>query len=576
MNKPEYERHCREIRKELCNRIHDSAWKQKEYERENARLEKMEHQSTFTRIERAFGAEGLLNSHDATQDNANNISQSFEQGNDSRKVPIKLSTKEKLQQLRAMLTELEHEVTSNSSQQESTASWDDTEGGDDTNTISQPKEETGNPIEENKKPAAVSINEKANSTEMKLKSSHDVQENKTDSAVSSAQAKLAKELIKLANTYKVPELIFSDQANRCQFAYQTWFNKLRPQLAMFPETCTVIQGEKIVPFADSGCVGKKALYLAIGSRDYFQRAIQKFEGRGDQALIFIKNQCASTSADNTHHFHHLFTSIHIKENESATNFFRRFTFARTEAEGVGNTYTDQNLVNFALAGLGTSKNSKYDTAVQLYNLERDSGKLYSLEDIEKKFFAIDEKISREAAKTHIAQGNVAMSQRGDRNAGNRTHQPRSRNSRNPRRNRHNKTADAHAITDSHSHTNLTCYHCGKKGQIAPNCPDKKSEKTSRKTAQGNAAHTTSEPEVTASELVCFARHIELPTVGTRAPRLRRPAPAVAVDCSARHFGDTDVFVTLAVRVDKITFSWERERSLEWGHLEKNTPVIWNL
>jgi len=40
-------------------------------------------------------------------------------------------------------------------------------------------------------------------------------------------------------------------------------------------------------------------------------------------------------------------------------------------------------VNFALAGLGTSKNAKYDTAVQLYNLERDSGKVYSLEDIEK-------------------------------------------------------------------------------------------------------------------------------------------------------------------------------------------------
>ncbi len=58
-------------------------------------------------------------------------------------------------------------------------------------------------------------------------------------------------------------------------------------------------------------------------------------------------------------------------------------------------------------------------------------------------------------------------------------------------------------------------------------------------------------------------------LGTRAPRLRRPAPAVAVDFSARHFGDTDVFVTLAVRVDKSTFSWERERSLEWGHLEEN-------
>ena len=37
-----------------------------------------------------------------------------------------------------------------------------------------------------------------------------------------------------------------------------------------------------------------------------------------------------------------------------------------------------------MAGLSTSKYPKYDTAVQLYNLERDSGKSHSLEDIEKK------------------------------------------------------------------------------------------------------------------------------------------------------------------------------------------------
>ena len=60
-----------------------------------------------------------------------------------------------------------------------------------------------------------------------------------------------------------------------------------------------------------------------------------------------------------------------------------------------------------------SENPKYDTAVQLYNLERDGGKNYSLKDIEKKFFAIDEKTSREAAKTRIAQGNVAMGHRGE-------------------------------------------------------------------------------------------------------------------------------------------------------------------
>jgi hypothetical protein len=161
---------------------------------------------------------------------------------------------------------------------------------------------------------------------------------------------------------------------------------------------------KIHPFTDGDCIGNKALFLLIGSRvdGYFQRAIRKYEGKGDQALIFIKNQCASTTADDTHHFHHLFTSLQIKENESATNFFRQFTFAQTEAEGVGNTYSDPSLVNFALAGLATSKNPKYDTAVQLYNLKRDGGKLYTLEDIEKKFFSINEKISRDVASARIA------------------------------------------------------------------------------------------------------------------------------------------------------------------------------
>jgi hypothetical protein len=145
----------------------------------------------------------------------------------------------------------------------------------------------------------------------------------------------------MANTYKVPELTFSDQAGKRRFGYQTWFKKLRQLLAMFPETSDVIQGVKIVPFKDANCVGNKALYLIIGSRvdAFFQRTIRKLEGKGDQVLLFIKNQCASTTADDTHHFHHLFTLICIKENESATNFFKRFTFARTEAEGIGNVYS---------------------------------------------------------------------------------------------------------------------------------------------------------------------------------------------------------------------------------------------
>jgi transposase InsO family protein len=221
-------------------------------------------------------------------------------------------------------------------------------------------------------------------------------------------------------------------------------------------------------------------------------------------------------------------------------------------------------VNFALAGLGSSKNPKYDTAVQLYNLERDSGKIFTLEDLEKKFFAIDEKSSREAVKTRIAQGNVAMGQRGERGT------YRSRNLRNPRRNGHRRTADANAALDSNNfnrHANTTCYYCGKKGHVVPNCPDKKNGKPrSNKPAQGNVARDTSKAaeDGNSPELVCLAQEIILPPV--RPPRRSGPEPAVTVDFHAREFGSTEVFVSLVVRVDEATFSGERERSFQRGHL----------
>jgi hypothetical protein len=328
---------------------------------------------------------------------------------------------------------------------------------------------------------------------------------------------------------------------------------------MFNDTARLIQGEKIIPYQDTDCIGNKALFLLIGSRvdAYFQRAIRKSEGKGDQVLLYIKNHCASTTADDTHHFHHLFTLIHIKEHESATNYFRRFTFAQTEAEGVGNTYSEQSLVNFALAGLITSKNPKYDTAVQLFNLERDGSKVYSLKDIEKKFFAIDEKTGRETASVRIAQGNVAMGQRGDRT---------NRNTRYPRRNGHRKPERANAATDSNRYANVTCYNCGKKGHIIPNCHDEKNGKSNagnNKPAQGNIARSTTDPADNSPELVCLARHVEIPRI--RPPR-SGPAAAITMDFEARELGNIQAFVSLMVRVDESVFSWGRERSFNWGHL----------
>jgi len=285
-NKPEHQQCCHTIRKNLCDKINEVVWKQKDYERENRKLERMLDRRTYTRIEKAYVASSVPGS---AADNSTSYDQGLLPGTSN--APIRLTTKEKIKQLQVMLHDLEDEVNS-PTQEEGHLHWESSDESE---------------VEKNKK---------------------------SGQTITLAQAKLAKELIKLANTYKVPELTFNDKARTRRSGCQTWFNKLRPILAMFEETSSLIQGEKIHPFADGDCIGNKALFLLIGSRvdSYFQHTIRKYEGKGDQALIFIKNQCASTTADDTHHFHYLFTSLRIKENESATNFFRRFTFAWTEAE----------------------------------------------------------------------------------------------------------------------------------------------------------------------------------------------------------------------------------------------------
>jgi hypothetical protein len=63
--------------------------------------------------------------------------------------------------------------------------------------------------------------------------------------------------------------------------------------------------------------------------------------------------------------------MRIKDNESATNFFKRFTFAQTEAKAAGNTYSENQLVSYALAGFTNTHNHRYETAFQLYQLERE-------------------------------------------------------------------------------------------------------------------------------------------------------------------------------------------------------------
>jgi hypothetical protein len=85
-------------------------------------------------------------------------------------------------------------------------------------------------------------------------------------------SKLTKEIIKLADTYKVPELTFDEQAARRCFNFQTWIMKLKPILTMFSQTAKVLPTDTVVPFDDPHHIGNRVLYLLICSRvdAYFQ------------------------------------------------------------------------------------------------------------------------------------------------------------------------------------------------------------------------------------------------------------------------------------------------------------------
>ncbi len=87
----------------------------------------MENRRTFTRIERAFTATTVLGDT-SVGSNANNVSESFDQSARA-KLPIKLSTKEKIRQMQAMLQQLEHEVAERSDNASEINDWEDSDDG---------------------------------------------------------------------------------------------------------------------------------------------------------------------------------------------------------------------------------------------------------------------------------------------------------------------------------------------------------------------------------------------------------------------------------------------------------------
>jgi 6-phosphogluconolactonase/glucosamine-6-phosphate isomerase/deaminase len=155
-------------------------------------------------------------------------------------------------------------------------------------------------------------------------------------------------------------------------------------------------------------------------------------------------------------------------------------------------------VSFILTGLNYSKNPKYDTALQLYHLEREHSKIsFSLKDIEKRFFSMDKQAAREKVLTRIALGNAVNSFK----KGNPTKGARGKHNKN------NKKSNASAHTVSHNKV-IICYNCGEEGHIAPNCPHKKRDKSTyssnKSVAKGRTAISTNDRLADDDALVCSA------------------------------------------------------------------------
>jgi hypothetical protein len=104
--------------------------------------------------------------------------------------------------------------------------------------------------------------------------------------------------------------------------------------------------------------------------------------------------------------------LKIRENESASSFIKRFTYAKTTAEAAANVYSDDELVDFVLARLRSSKQTVYQTALQLYRLVRLHDKKFTLREIEQNFFQLDEGIGRDKRQLRtehaMAAGSTAV------------------------------------------------------------------------------------------------------------------------------------------------------------------------
>jgi hypothetical protein len=229
-------------------------------------------------------------------------------------------------------------------------------------------------------------------------------------------------------------------------------------------------------YHDPECVGNQALLMLKSAMvdHYYCNLMSRIEGFGDRALQMLQDNCANITTMGTYDFLQFFTALKIFLDETATKLIHRFIVARTQAKLAGNRYTNEQLVDFILAGIYSNNGSgHYKVAVQLLMGKRESGEAVTFEAIENKFLAVDKRRPRNFhQKKATARGNTATSVESAAAAS--FYQvkggKKSINHKPPDQANSVQMDDSYTYNSSnqtpHDHSKTVCWNCGKNGHMS--------------------------------------------------------------------------------------------------------------
>ena len=151
--------------------------------------------------------------------------------------------------------------------------------------------------------------------------------------------KLSGKLLEQANKQKLPILAYDKDASKRRYYWNTWFMKLQIIVGLFSTTSKFIDKNGTISLFDEkqSNVANGAVFILVQSyvdKYYADQLHSTYNGKGDQALLYLQRSCTKQTNQNKHHFHQAFTSLTILTSESATSFLRRFNIARADAEKV--------------------------------------------------------------------------------------------------------------------------------------------------------------------------------------------------------------------------------------------------